>query len=203
MSCRMSPLFRSKRGDKWWEILHRPPQLICSFIRYCPPRFSLVPTLKPFRYFKWSHYSRHLLACKLSKSFSAKDKVWRIPTVSRLPVLTHPILPSAFLRKRKRNTAFCRVPLSLSMLVAGLEPARGCPRGILSPLRLPIPPHQLTHCVIFYCMDIRAKHCSIELINANGWRWIRTTEAICSRFTVCPLWPLGNPSMQDIEVLTM
>ena len=30
------------------------------------------------------------------------------------------------------------------MLVAGLEPARGCPRGILSPLRLPIPPHQLT-----------------------------------------------------------
>ena len=31
------------------------------------------------------------------------------------------------------------------MLVAGLEPARGCPRGILSPLRLPIPPHQRTH----------------------------------------------------------
>ena len=26
----------------------------------------------------------------------------------------------------------------------------------------------------------------------NGWRWIRTTEANCSRFTVCPLWPLGN-----------
>ncbi len=29
----------------------------------------------------------------------------------------------------------------------------------------------------------------------TGWRWIRTTEASCSRFTVCPLWPLGNPSM--------
>ena len=29
-------------------------------------------------------------------------------------------------------------------------------------------------------------------INLNGQRWIRTTEAICSRFTVCPLWPLGN-----------
>ena len=56
------------------------------------------------------------------------------------------------------------------VLVAGLEPARDCSRGILSPLRLPIPPHQHT-----------------------GWRWIRTTEAICSRFTVCPLWPLGNP----------
>ena len=33
---------------------------------------------------------------------------------------------------------------SYDMLVAGLEPARGCPRGILSPLRLPIPPHQPT-----------------------------------------------------------
>ena len=30
----------------------------------------------------------------------------------------------------------------------------------------------------------------------NGWRWIRTTEANCSRFTVCPLWPLGNPSIK-------
>ena len=28
------------------------------------------------------------------------------------------------------------------MPVTGLEPVRGCPRGILSPLRLPIPPHQ-------------------------------------------------------------
>ena len=30
-------------------------------------------------------------------------------------------------------------------------------------------------------------------IICNGWWWIRTTEAICSRFTVCPLWPLGKP----------
>ena len=33
-------------------------------------------------------------------------------------------------------------------------------------------------------------------LSVNGWRWIRTTEAICSRFTVCPLWPLGNPSIK-------
>ena len=26
----------------------------------------------------------------------------------------------------------------------------------------------------------------------NGGRWIRTTEGGASRFTVCPLWPLGN-----------
>ncbi len=36
--------------------------------------------------------------------------------------------------------------ISLLLLVAGLEPARCCHRGILSPLRLPIPPHQLTLC---------------------------------------------------------
>ena len=34
----------------------------------------------------------------------------------------------------------------------------------------------------------------------NGWRWIRTTEANCSRFTVCPLWPLGNPPIWSFTV---
>ena len=34
--------------------------------------------------------------------------------------------------------------------------------------------------------------CNYWKSNSNGQRWIRTTEAICSRFTVCPLWPLGN-----------
>jgi hypothetical protein len=29
---------------------------------------------------------------------------------------------------------------------AGLEPAQGCPRGILSPLRLPIPPLRHAEC---------------------------------------------------------
>ena len=36
---------------------------------------------------------------------------------------------------------------------------------------------------------------TLNYLYPNGWRWIRTTEAICSRFTVCPLWPLGNPSI--------
>ena len=29
----------------------------------------------------------------------------------------------------------------------------------------------------------------------GGGRWIRTIEAFRSRFTVCPLWPLGNPTI--------
>ena len=37
------------------------------------------------------------------------------------------------------SAAFMKKPL---LLVAGLEPARCCHRGILSPLRLPIPPHK-------------------------------------------------------------
>ena len=28
----------------------------------------------------------------------------------------------------------------------------------------------------------------------GGW-WIRTTESDANRFTVCPLWPLGNSPM--------
>ena len=34
------------------------------------------------------------------------------------------------------------LPLTFLVLMAGLEPARYCYRGILSPLRLPISPHQ-------------------------------------------------------------
>ena len=30
----------------------------------------------------------------------------------------------------------------------------------------------------------------------NGWRRIRTFESVANRFTVCPLWPLGNPSIK-------
>ena len=29
----------------------------------------------------------------------------------------------------------------------------------------------------------------------GGGRWIRTIEVTDNRFTVCPLWPLGNPSI--------
>ena len=66
----------------------------------------------------------------------------------------------------------------------GIEPVREYKsRRILSPVRLPVPPRRHVHCT------------TSLLCKLNGWRWIRTTEAICSRFTVCPLWPLGNPSI--------
>ena len=36
------------------------------------------------------------------------------------------------------------------------------------------------------------KHCFRSASCFGGRRWIRTTEGDASRFTVCPLWPLGN-----------
>ena len=48
----------------------------------------------------------------------------------------------AFPTKKYSNPCISTKIAIYLLLVAGLEPARGCPRGILSPLRLPIPPHQ-------------------------------------------------------------
>ena len=46
--------------------------------------------------------------------------------------------------KNRENIEFISVFSTQYLLqVAGLEPARCCHRGILSPLRLPIPPHLL------------------------------------------------------------
>ena len=48
--------------------------------------------------------------------------------------------------------------------------------------------------IIYYILLLKPLY-MILIKKSSGWRWIRTTEAICSRFTVCPLWPLGNPSI--------
>lgn len=43
---------------------------------------------------------------------------------------------------------------------------------------------------------------AIYIINTkDGGRWIRTTEGEASRFTVCPLWPLGNSPIKNTIVL--
>ncbi len=39
---------------------------------------------------------------------------------------------------------------------------------------------------------------SIEVF-VGGRRWIRTTEVVDNRFTVCSLWPLGNPPMELVN----
>ena len=39
--------------------------------------------------------------------------------------------------------------------------------------------------------DKKTSRCKHRLVLGGG-RWIRTTEVTDNRFTVCPLWPLGN-----------
>ena len=93
-------------------------------------------------------------------------------------------------KKRKR-------PFPFLMPATGIEPVLCHHNRILSPARLPVPPRGQ---VSFYSY---IKKFSLHNHNENGQRWIRTTEAICSRFTVCPLWPLGNlPIYQSLIVLT-
>ena len=50
-----------------------------------------------------------------------------------------------------------------------------------------IPPNKKSTC-----------HCKCFLFGGRGW--IRTTEAESSRFTVCPLWPLGNSPILNLAV---
>ncbi len=40
---------------------------------------------------------------------------------------------------------------------------------------------------------------SVSLFGGRGW--IRTTEVVDGRFTVCSLWPLGNSSLFDFIML--
>ena len=54
-------------------------------------------------------------------------------------------------------------------------------RGFAAPLRF-FAQKKLPH-----LKDVRAEF--------TGWRRIRTFEGGANRFTVCPLWPLGNPSV--------
>ena len=71
------------------------------------------------------------------------------------------------------------------------------PRRILSPVRLPIPPRRrfVVHIVISSYIFINTNYSIYMHTICNGRRRIRTFEGIASRFTVCPLWPLGNPSI--------
>ena len=74
----------------------------------------------------------------------------------------------------------------------GIEPVREYKsRRILSPVRLPVPP--LRHFVLsVYRKGHTHKVLSLLTYLYNGRWWIRTTEGFASRFTVCPLWPLGK-----------
>ena len=86
--------------------------------------------------------------------------------------------PTTFWSVARRSIQLSYTHISTScrdaclMPATGIEPVLCCHNRILSPARLPVPPR---------------RH-----VNNNGQRRIRTFEGSASRFTVCPLWPLGN-----------
>ena len=55
----------------------------------------------------------------------------------------------------------------------------------------------LTNLKVHRSLDTIFKNISIKNIfdKNGGGGWIRTTESVANRFTVCPLWPLGNSSI--------
>ena len=99
----------------------------------------------------------------------------------------------------------------------GIEPVRVLPRRILSPVRLPIPPlGQILRCFsrsitipnqpkfvnsffrffsFFHHQSLgKKKNKYLYLF----WKWAEKDSNLRSyrnRFTVCPLWPLGNPTI--------
>ena len=51
-------------------------------------------------------------------------------------------------------------------------------------------------CDWIFSIYLRKQH----VVFLNGWRRIRTFEDVVNRFTVCPLWPLGNPSKIPLTI---
>ena len=53
-----------------------------------------------------------------------------------------------------------------------------------------VPPSSGRKAFVFRTKQKRAQICTLFF---GGRWWIRTTEVVDNRFTVCPLWPLGKP----------
>ncbi len=47
--------------------------------------------------------------------------------------------------------------------------------------------------LLFSTLRVKQKRAQICTLFFGGRWWIRTTEVVDNRFTVCPLWPLGKP----------
>ena len=79
--------------------------------------------------------------------------------------------------------------------------SRLCAEGVLVPADMEIQYGSLTEEDVYYLIPPRSGGLH-QRKNRHFWRffrggggWIRTTEVTDNRFTVCPLWPLGNSSI--------
>ena len=101
-------------------------------------------------------------------------------------------------KKQEKCCKFNVSPAFQTLPQTGIEPVRvSLPTGFLVPGVC-----QFRHCGKRCSYGFCEKHTRSALSfqpRINGRRWIRTTEANCSRFTVCPLWPLGNPPILSLD----
>ena len=67
---------------------------------------------------------------------------------------------------------------------------RICQRAAPSVTACAVPPSSGRKAFILRAKQKRAQICTLFF---GGRWWIRTTEVVDNRFTVCPLWPLGKP----------
>ena len=73
------------------------------------------------------------------------------------------------------------------MLVAGLEPARCCHRGILSPLRLPIPPHQrdaVTLRITLHMLTVMCKWMEVDSNHRSNLQQIYSLSPLATRESI-------------------
>ena len=68
--------------------------------------------------------------------------------------------------------------------------AQTCPRATPSVTACAAPPSSGRKALVLRAKQKRAQICTLFF---GGRWWIRTTEVVDNRFTVCPLWPLGKP----------
>ena len=69
--------------------------------------------------------------------------------------------------------------------------AQTCPRAAPSVTACAVPPSSGRKA--FFILRAKQKRAHICTLFFGGRWWIRTTEVVDNRFTVCPLWPLGKP----------
>ena len=146
-------------GYSFQSIPHRPPWV--SHVSFTPSichiyciQFRVViglrlvlqsyPCIQPYM---WFLFVRPEICHPASFRFVVTNNTlalgYVLPTTGRIWDF-HPLETCAARRTKNVGNAdkFNISHILNLMLVAGLEPARCCHRGILSPLRLPIPPHQ-------------------------------------------------------------
>ena len=118
----------------------------------------------------------------------------------RKPLPGHLAFREAVKNKTNKNEKKKNSNLSITVFNAADRNRTGTgitTHGILSPGRLPVPP--LRHIFFHTYLSLKSECIRAGTITlskyVNGRRWIRTTEGSASRFTVCPLWPLGNSPM--------